>query len=40
MRNAEQAKGPCELHSIEETLTDQGIYGVGGDGFEPPTPAL
>jgi hypothetical protein len=28
------------VHSIEETLTDLGLYDVGGDGFEPPTPAL
>jgi hypothetical protein len=25
------------IHSIEETLTDLGLYDVGGDGFEPPT---
>ena len=28
------------VHSIEKTLPDQGFYEVGGDGFEPPTPAL
>jgi hypothetical protein len=28
------------VQSIEETLIDQGFYEVGGDGFEPPTPAL
>jgi hypothetical protein len=28
------------VHSIEQTLIDQGFYEVGGDGIEPPTPAL
>ena len=27
------------VHSIEKTATDQDPRIVGGDGFEPPTPA-
>jgi hypothetical protein len=28
------------VRSIDKTVPDQGLYEVGGDGFEPPTPAL
>jgi hypothetical protein len=34
MRNAEQAK-LTNVHSIEETLTDQEFQEVSGDGFGP-----
>jgi hypothetical protein len=41
MRNADQAKSPFRTFgSIDKTLPDQALYEVGGDGFEPPTPAL
>jgi hypothetical protein len=36
---AEHANGPSNVLD-EEPSTNQRFYDVGGDGFEPPTPAL
>ncbi len=36
MRNAEQAKGPPNVHSIDKTLSHaRDFCEVGGDGFGP-----
>ena len=36
----EHARPSPNICSVGKTNADQGIYEVGGDGFEPPTPGL
>ncbi len=40
MRTRARQRTFPNVHSVDKTVIDQDLCEVGGDGFEPPTPAL